>query len=202
MEVIKVDAKKPGLKALKRAGEIIRAGGVVAFPTETSYGLAAGPSSSQAVRRIYEIKGRPEEKPLSLIAADVAAVRRAFKLSGAMAKLATRWPAALTLVLPRRAGQSLPALRGSRTGAVRVPKHLLSRKLAELSGGLITATSANLSGMPDTYSGADLQWKFAGREAYPDLLLDGGRLPERPPSTIVSLKAGKAVVLRQGEEEV
>jgi L-threonylcarbamoyladenylate synthase len=202
MQVEKIDINQPDAKLLERAGEIIRAGGVVAFPTETSYGLAADPTSVSAVRRIYEIKGRPDRKALSLIAADQSVVGNYFVMSEAMAELAQRWPAALTLVLPRRSGRRLPALRGRRNGAVRVSDNRLARKLAEHAGGLVTATSANLSGTPDTYSGADLRWKFAGREFTPDLLLDGGTLTERPPSTIVTVSRGRIKVLRQGEEKV
>jgi L-threonylcarbamoyladenylate synthase len=202
MKVVKIDLKRPSLKLIKDAAAVIRAGGVVAFPTETSYGLAADPASSEAVRRIFEIKGRPEEKPLSLIAADEMAVRRAFAVPDSMARFAARWPAALTLVLRRLPGQKLPALRGRSTGAVRVPGFRLARRLAALSGGLITATSANLSGTPDIYSGADLRWKFAGRDALPDMLLDGGPLPECLPSTIVSWRGGRPVVLRQGGEKI
>jgi L-threonylcarbamoyladenylate synthase len=184
---------------LAEAAAVVRAGGVVVFPTETAYGLAADPHRTAAVRKIFAIKGRQETKPLPLIAADVAAVRRAFVIDNAMRSLAKRWPAPLTLVLPRRAGQHLPALLGRRDGAVRMPAHTWARALAAACGGLITATSANLSGEANLYSGTAVQRTFRNRAVQPDLTLDAGRLPSRQPSTIVAMRRGKLVMLRQGE---
>ena len=199
MMVRKIDADNVEAHVLAEAAAILRAGGVVAFPTETSYGLAADPRSTAAVRKIFAIKGRPESKPLPLIATNVAAVRRAFVVTVSLRPLATRWPAPLTLVLPRRAGQRLPALLGRRDGAVRVPASAWARALATASGGLITATSANVSGQPNLYSGGAIHRAFATHSAQPDLLLDGGRLKPRPPSTIVAVRHNQPVVLRQGE---
>jgi L-threonylcarbamoyladenylate synthase len=195
----KIDGEAVDEGALAEAAAVLRAGGVVAFPTETSYGLAADPRSSAAVRRIFAIKGRPETKPLPLIAADVAAVRRAFAIPHALRSLAACWPAPLTLILPRHLGQRLPALLGRRDGAVRVPDHAWARALAAACDGLVTATSANVSGAPNLYSGTAVRRTFAGRPVQPDLILDAGRLPPRQPSTIVAMRRGQPVVLRQGE---
>jgi len=199
MLIRKIDGEVVGAGVLAEAAAILRAGGVVAFPTETSYGLAADPRNAAAVRKIFAIKGRPETKPLPLIAADVAAVRRVFAIGSAMKPLAARWPAPLTLVLPRRPGQRLPALLGRRDGAVRVPAHAWAQALAAACGGLITSTSANLSGQPNLYSGLAIRRAFAARAVQPDLLLDAGRLPPNTPSTIAAVVKGKTVVLRQGE---
>lgn len=200
--VKKIEGNDIDAASLAEAAAVLRAGGVVAFPTETAYGLAADPRCASAVRRIFAIKGRPETKPLPLIAADAAAVRRVFIVPPALRSLAARWPAPLTLVLPRRPGQRLPALLGRRDGAARVPTSALARALAAACGGLVTATSANLSGQPSLYSGAAVRRTFAGRAAQPDLVLDAGRLPPRLPSTIVAIRRNKLAVLRQGEYQL
>lgn len=197
--VRKIDIEVIDDGVLAEAAAVLRAGGVVAFPTETSYGLAVDPRCAAAVRKVFAIKGRPETKPLPLIAADSAAVRRSFIVPTALRPLAARWPAPLTLILPRRPGQHLPALLGRRDGAVRVPDHAWARALAAACGGLITATSANLSGEPNLYSGAVVRRAFLDGAAQPDLLLDAGRLSIRRPSTIVAAANDKLKILRQGE---
>lgn len=202
MRVLRINPLRVSGAALAEASAVLRAGGVVVFPTETAYGLAADPTSGAAVRRIFAIKGRQETKPLPLVAADAAAVRRVFSVNPALARLSRRWPAPLTLVLRRRPGQRLPALLGRKDGAVRVPASPCARALAQAAGGLATSTSANLSGGPNPYSGAAVRAAFAGRAEQPDLLLDAGPLRKNPPSTIVAVRLGQPVVLRQGEERV
>ena len=202
MRVLRINPSRVSVAALEKAAAVLRSGGVVAFPTETTYGLAVDPSCGDAVRRIFAIKGRAVTKPLPLVAAEAAAVRRAFATGSGMKKLADRWPAPLTLILPRRPGLRLPALMGRRGGAVRVPTSPWARALAQAAGGLVTSTSANVSGGSNSYSGAAVRAAFAGRTQQPDLLLDAGPLPKRPPSTIVAVRLGRPVVLRQGEERV
>lgn len=186
-------------RALAAAAAVLDAGGVVAFPTETSYGLAANPRNAAAVRRIYAIKGRPAAKPLPLVAASARAVAKAFVIGGAAAKLARRhWPGPLTLVLAAKRGSALPALAGGKTGAVRVPASAWARAVAAACGGLVTSTSANRSGDAPCYRPADIRAAFAGRSAAPDLLLDAGTLPARKPSTVVRVRNGKSDILRPG----
>ena len=195
---LKINPRRIDPAVLKRAAAVLRRGGVVVFPTETAYGLAVDPSKSAAIAKIFAIKGRPETKALPLIAATPAAVKKAFVITSAMKKLSARWPAPLTLVLPRRRGQRLPALLGRRNGAVRVSTSLWARALAQAGGGLITSTSANLSGTPSNYQAAKIIRDFSHRPIMPDLLLDAGRLKATPPSTIVAWRKGKMTVLRKG----
>ena len=157
-----------------------------------------------AVRRIFLVKGRSGRKPLPLIAASLAGVRRRFVLAGSALGLARRhWPGPLTLVLAyKKRGTSLAASAGERTGAVRVPRSAWARAIAAVAGGLVTSTSANLSGEATLYDPRKVAASFRGRRHAPDLMLDAGLLPVRRPSTIVRLKRGIIEVLRQGSVKV
>jgi L-threonylcarbamoyladenylate synthase len=199
MKTVKIQRHRVSRRALAAAAAVLEAGGVVAFPTETSYGLAANPADASAVRRVYAIKGRPAKKPLPLVAASARDAAKAFSLNGASADLARRhWPGPLTLVLPAKRGIRLPALAGGKAGAVRVPASAWARAIAAACGGLATSTSANRSGDAPCYRPADIRAAFASRSAAPDLLLDAGTLRARPASTIVRAHGKRLDVLRQG----
>jgi L-threonylcarbamoyladenylate synthase len=183
---------------------------VVAFPTETSYGLAADPRNARAVARVYAIKDRPRSKPLPLVAASVAAVARVLTLAGAAAGIARKhWPGALTIILPlKRAARvgkrRLHGLSGKRDAAVRVPRSAWARAVADAAGGVVTSTSANLSGDAAIYAPRDIISAFASRPASkrPDLLLSAGTLKKRPPSTIIRMRRDTVEVIRQGSVRV
>lgn len=185
------------MAALREAIEVLHAGGVVAFPTETSYGLAVDPMNPEAVARLYVVKARDRNKPLPLIAASVAQVRRTARLAGKAAHFAGRyWPGPLTIVLTLR--HAIPALGTAQEAAIRVPGSATARALAQAFGGMITSTSANVSGEEPLYSGAAVRRVFARRARKPDLVLDAGTLPKRPASTIVRFRRGRMEVLRDG----
>lgn len=182
---------------LQRAADIVREGGVVIVPTETFYALAADPFQDHAVRRIFRIKGRDEAKPLALIASDRAVVE---KLVSEVPPLARRlmdsfWPGSLTILLePARPMSVLIAGSLGRIG-VRVPPPCPAGTLAALAGGVITATSANLSGHPNpegirTISSRVLQAV--------DLIVDMGLAEGGQPSTVVFPQATGLTILRVG----
>ncbi len=202
MRTIVIQRGRIGKRALLEATRVLRAGGVVVFPTETSYGLAVDPSNRDAIRRIYVIKGRSESKPLPLIAASRPAVEKTFVLHGVAKKLALRhWPGPLTLVLPLKK-KGLPAANNGKDGAIRVPSSAWARALARSCGGIITSTSANLSGDAALHDPDDIVRAFSSKKITPDLFLNAGRLPSRTASTIVRVKRGILVVLRAGAVEV
>ena len=183
--------------ALMAAVAVLRAGGVVAYPTDTAYGLAADPTSRKGIAKIYAIKGREKGKPLPLIAGSFAQATAHVRLSGRILSLARRhWPGPLTVVSKLISLKAYELI--SFTAAVRVPKSFLARELAIALGRPVTSTSANRSGRPAPYSGAAVRKEFADRPVRPDLLLDVGPLPLRPVSTIVRLRRGKIEVLRKG----
>lgn len=203
MRVIKVSRNRLSRRVLDEVAAVLAAGGTVVMPTETAYGIAADPHSAKAVAAVYLAKGRPRRKPLPLIAASVADVRATFDLRGPVSALARRhWPGPLTLVLPLKSGIRLPATAGERDGAVRVPKSAWARAIAAAAGGLVTSTSANVSGDATIYDPRDVVRSFRHRRHAPTLLLDAGPLPVRKPSTIVRLKRGMMEVLRQGSVKV
>ena len=198
MRVINITRTRVGKKALAEVRRALLAAEVVAFPTETAYGLAADPRNPKAVREVFRIKGRSGAKALPFVAAGEAAVAKQFVLKGRAAGLARKhWPGALTIVLPFKKGSMLAKVSGQKTGGVRVPASAWARAVARAAGGIATSTSANLSGEKSIYGAAKVIAAFRGRRA-PAIVLDAGTLPQRPPSTVVAFKNGKAVVLRQG----
>jgi len=175
--------------------ELLASGGVVAIPTESSYGLAVDPRNRRGVEAVYDLKGRQGGKALPVVVADAA---QAIAL-GVPAELpewellASTWPAPLTAVLPL--DRPLPAAGGGSTLAVRVPAH---RRLRELLSGVgfgLTATSANRSGAAPVVDPAELDALLDRRRA---LVIDDGVLPGGPPSTLVRWEDGKLHVLRAG----
>lgn len=183
-------------RAPEAAVRAIAAGDVIAFPTDTVYGLGAEVWQPEAMRRLYALKGRPDEKALSILLAD----EEQWSLVAAEASEAARrlmracWPGALTIVLPRR--PEVPDAVGplSQTIAVRVPDHAGLRRVLERTGPLATS-SANRSGEAPASSARDVVEALGSGVG---VLLDGGALPARPASTVVDLTGLRPVILRQG----
>jgi L-threonylcarbamoyladenylate synthase len=184
---------------LARAVAAIARGDVVAYPTETFYGLAADPRNARAIERVFEAKGRRSEEPLPLIAADLTQVERWFgTLSPLAATLANAfWPGPLTLVLPLPADRALPTnlTAGRDNIAVRVPAHPIACALAAAAGGVITSTSANPSGTPPATTAAEVRRTLADRVA---MVIDGGTTPGGAPSTIVDVTGVPPRLVRAG----
>ena len=183
--------------AVARAAELLRAGGVVAFPTETVYGLGADATNDRAVARIFAVKGRPRFNPLIIHVADPAAAAAHAELDARARALASRfWPGGLTLVLPRRAGGPLSALAlaGLGTVALRCPAHPMARDLLARCGRPIAAPSANRSGRLSPTTAEHVR---ADLGAAVDFILDGGPCPVGLESTIVDL-TGEPTLLRPG----
>jgi L-threonylcarbamoyladenylate synthase len=178
------------------AAAVLRRGGLVAYPTETFYGLGALAGDPGALERLARAKLRPEGKPLPLLAADSAQVLEVARLDGLAARLAARfWPGPLTLVLPALPGLDAAVTAGSGTVAVRVPGSELARALARQAGGAIVSTSANLSGEPPPGSAAELSPSLVARI---DHVLDGGSTPGGRPSTIVEVVGERVRLVRAG----
>jgi len=174
---------------------MIRAGRIVAYPTDTLYGLAVDPRNAAAVQRLYALKGRPETAALTLIAADIAQARLAAHLTPAAHVLARYWwPGPLTIVVPADASIAPAALAGGKTVGVRVPDHAVALDLARDVGFCITATSANRSGAPAPASTDEVL------AALPDvdLILDAGLAPGGDPSTIVGALDRDVTLIRAG----
>jgi L-threonylcarbamoyladenylate synthase len=191
-----VSADTPDPAVIGRAADILRAGGIVAYPTDTFYGLAIDPRSDAAVARLFDAKGREAGAAIPLIAASVEQVREAADVSDRELKLARAfWPGPLTIVLRPRPGLSIDVLGGGPTVAVRVPAHPVARALAGGFGFCITSTSANRSGQPPAITADDVRGTLGMAV---DLLLDGGPAPGGLPSTIVELTPDGPLQVRAG----
>jgi L-threonylcarbamoyladenylate synthase len=175
--------------------DLLRRGGILAIPTESSYGLGADPRNPAGVAAIYRIKEREAGKPLPVVVAGRG------QLAGLGAdpnlyiveRLLALWPAPLTAVLPIE--RPLPASAGARTLAVRVPDHPELRELLAALGHGLTATSANRSGGEPILDPEGAAGLLAGEDA---IVVDGGTLPGGPPSTLVAIEEGRLKVLRTG----
>jgi len=189
----------PSLAArVAEAAAALRRGGLVAYPTETFYGLGALAGDAVAVARLARAKGRPEGKPLPLLAADLAQVEEVAALPPLARRLAAAfWPGPLTLVVPLRPGVDLdPAITGGgSTLGVRVTSGELAAALARLAGGPLVATSANLSGQPPVARAGDLDPTLVARL---DLVLDGGPAPGGLASTVVAVEGERLTLVRAG----
>ncbi len=183
------------------AAEVLSAGGVLAIPTESSYGLGVDPRDPRGVEAIYRLKGRERGKALPVVAADVAQLLAlgVDPASAALAWAAPRWPAALTVVLPLAA--PIPASAGAPTVAARIPAHEGLRRLLGELGHALTATSANPSGEPPLTRPNEVRaWLAASGEEF--FVIDDGPTAGGPPSTLVELRDGEVVILRKGRNEV
>jgi L-threonylcarbamoyladenylate synthase len=187
---------------IKRAAEVLSGGGTVVFPTETLYGLAAMATNKAAVRKVYAIKRRARKKLLPVIVGSFAQAQRYFIFSRVELALARRfWPGSLTLVLNTRSKKLAAAVGGDRV-AVRWSANAIAARLAICVGAPITSTSANISGKPGCFTIASVKRQFGralGNRACPDLFLNGDTLKHSLPSTIVRVRRGRIVVLREGK---
>jgi len=183
---------------IARAAALLRAGEVVAFPTETVYGLGADATDPAAVAQIYAAKGRPDFNPLIVHVADVAAADAMIDLPEAGYRLAAAfWPGPMTLVAPLRADAGIaPAVTaGLPTLAVRVPAHPVAQALMRATGRPLAAPSANRSGNVSPTAAAHVMAELGGRIA---AVLDGGACAVGLESTIIGFDGARAVMLRPG----
>jgi L-threonylcarbamoyladenylate synthase len=191
--IVRADAEG----ALAEAVAVLKSSGVVAYPSDTVYGLGAAASDERAVQRVFVAKDRDTEKAVSLLLADAADLGSlCAEVSLAARVLAQRyWPGPLTLVLRRSPDFHSAALGGGDTVAVRVPNHPFLRELIRALGEPITGTSANQSGRAACRSAEEVEQELGDAV---DLIVDGGPSREGPESTVVSLTGSLLVVLREG----
>jgi L-threonylcarbamoyladenylate synthase len=171
--------------AVAAAARVLAEGGLVAFPTETVYGLGADATNPAAIARLYQAKGRPAFNPLIAHVGDIAAARKIARFDAAATALAEAfWPGPLTLVLPKTHACAVAdlATAGLDTVAIRIPAHPVARDILRTFGGPVVAPSANLSGHVSPTTAAHVQSDLAGRI---DLIVDGGPVAVGVESTIV-----------------
>ena len=183
---------------ISAAAQLIRDGRLVAFPTETVYGLGADATNGEAVAAIFAAKGRPNFNPLIVHVKDIAQAEEFARFSPLARILAKAfWPGALTLVLPRRPGCRLSLLvsAGLDTVALRAPSHILAQRLIDEAGVPLAAPSANPSGRVSATSAAHVEDGLGGKV---DMILDGGPTPIGIESTVIGFEGDRPVLLRPG----
>jgi L-threonylcarbamoyladenylate synthase len=195
--ILKVNPRKPRQAAIRKAAQLLQNGQVVAFPTETVYGLGADALNTTAARRVFAAKGRPSDDPLIVHVARVADVSRVAQRVSPLARKLMRafWPGPLTIVLPAKKSVPSAVTAGLPTVAVRMPAHPVARALCALVGP-IAAPSANTFGRPSPTRAAHV---FADLHGKIPLILDGGSAHIGVESTIVGLADRKPLLLRPGK---
>ena len=183
-------------RLLNQAVQLLRDGGVVAFPTDTVYGVGVDPSQPEAVRKLYRIKGRPEDKPIAILVGSIEDVARVAQTpSRTFSRLADRfWPGGLTLIVETR---ELPPeiTAGGSTVGVRMPDHPLTLELLRGFGGPIATTSANRSGENPATSAEEVGAQLGD---HVNLIVDGGDTITKVASTVLDLSVSPPKILRHG----
>lgn len=193
----KIDPKNIDMTQMKEAGELIASGELVAFPTETVYGLGGDALHPEAAKKIYEAKGRPSDNPLIIHIADVSDLERVAKEVPPQAKKLAEafWPGPLTMIVWKKDEVPYATTGGLNTVAVRMPDHPVALELIRQSGKLIAAPSANTSGRPSPTEASHVMEDLEGRIA---MILDGGSVGIGIESTIIDLTESTPMVLRPG----
>lgn len=179
----------------------LKQGKVIAYPTDTSYGLGVDASNLKAVQMLYKVKGRSFNKAVSVVVPSKQYLSKLVKMSTQAKKLVDKfWPGALTIVLPVKKRDALAKVltAGNFELGCRLPDHDIAQQLARDLGKPITATSANVSGLPDCYSAKQIMEQYQNQVLKPDIILSVGKIGKRPPSTVVRAVNQSFEILRKG----
>ena len=198
MQIIQVDPDSPDISIIQHAATIIRNGGLIAFPTETVYGLGVDGTASDAIRRIYQAKGRPASKPVLVLIDDrIWLDQLTLDISDlAYSLMDSFWPGPLTLTFQAAPQVPKELLGKGTTIGIRHTASPIARALCRYSDCPITAPSANLSGRSDPLTAEEVE-KDLGEAV--DMILDGGRSSEPKPSTVVDVSKGEPHLIRAGQ---
>ncbi len=196
-KIITVDKNRPEKDKIKKAAEIIRKGGLVAFPTETVYGLGGNALDEDAAKKIYAAKGRPQDNPLIVHISDILQLEKLVKEIPERAKLLMDkfWPGPLTIIFNKSEVVPFGTTAGLDTVAIRMPSHAVALELIKEAGVPIAAPSANISGKPSPVCAEDVAEDLAGRI---DMILDGGKVMVGVESTVLDLSEKVPIILRPG----
>lgn len=178
------------------AVRVLRAGGLVCYPTDTVYGIGAAASDDAAVRRLFAVKARPLDRPLPLLLADSTDLSLVAEVTPLARTLVARfWPGALTIVMRKAPSYRSLALAGGDTVALRVPDSSLVRTIIRHLGEPLTGTSANRTGSRPPASAAEVAFQMGSMV---DLIIDGGQSRWRAESTVIDITRGTPAILREG----
>ncbi len=195
--MIKVNPFDPEGVLIQEAARILGNGGVIGYPTETVYGLGADAYNEEAIERLFKIKGRETNKPVSILIGNVEMLEEVTSRIPplAMGLIRGHWPGALTIIF--EATKTCPPILTGDSGkiGVRISPHSIVQKLLEAFKRPITSTSANLSGMPSLFDPDEVYRVFRGRV---DLIIDGGKTKGEGESTVIDVTVSPPRVLREG----
>ena len=179
------------------AADIVRRGGIIAFRTDTFYGLGVDPFNEAAVRTMRELKGREDAKPILVLIADTSGIERFVWQPSELFELICErhWPGPLTVIGTAREELPVELTAGTGTVGVRLPGDVNVRDLLRACGGALTGTSANLSGEPSARTAQEVLNYFGG---HVDLIIDGGNVSVTEPSTVLDLSGPEPVMIREG----
>lgn len=196
-KLVKVEKEYPDLQIIKEAGEILKNGGLVAFPTETVYGLGGDGLNARSSEKIYTAKGRPSDNPLIIHIADMEDLNKIAKQIPEKAKLLAEkfWPGPLTMIFQKSSEVPYETTGGLESVAVRMPNHPVALALIKAGGGYIAAPSANTSGRPSPTKAEHVAEDLNSRI---DMIVDGGDVGIGLESTIVDFTEDIPVILRPG----
>jgi L-threonylcarbamoyladenylate synthase len=196
-EILKISDKESEEKVISRAAEILAGGGIIAYPTETFYGLGADATNSKAIENIFAVKGRAFKNPISLIIGESNDIYPLVKDVPDSAKklMAAFWPGALTIVFSASDKVSPMLTAGSGKIGLRVSSHPLALKIVQKLKRPLTATSANLSGAPECSLASEVIDQIGDKI---DAIVDGGQTKGGKTSTIIDVTCDPPVILREG----
>jgi L-threonylcarbamoyladenylate synthase len=183
------------------AAEILNSDGVVLYPTDTTYALAVNALNAEAVDRVFQLKGRDYSKPIHVVVKDMEQASQYMVIEEITRQLVAQFlPGALTLVLPQKANSAIPPLlvAGANTLGIRIPNHPACTGLTRRLGFPITTTSANRSGMPNTYTVESVEGQLGADFQNIDLVLDAGQLEIGSVSTVIAVEGKSITLIREG----
>jgi L-threonylcarbamoyladenylate synthase len=188
----------PKPEELKKAVEILKAGGIIIYPTDTVYGLAVDAFNTEAIGKLFVMKRRAQ-KPLPVIVPNLTVAKEIAHISKEQERIMKKyWPGAITFVVKKKDIVPNALTLGLDTVGIRIPDSDISTMLTRLLGQPITSTSANISGDKVGSTIEEVVRQFQGFDVMPDFALDGGELSDTPPSTVVDISSGPSKLLRKG----
>ena len=195
--VVTVDKEHPDEKVMEEAGRVLKEGGLVAFPTETVYGLGGDGLNPDSSRKIYQAKGRPSDNPLIIHIADMESLDKIVKAIPLKARKMAEafWPGPLTMIFEKSSVVPYETTGGLESVAVRMPSHPVAAALIRAGGGYVAAPSANTSGRPSPTRASHVREDLEGKI---DMIIDGGSVGIGLESTIVDFTEDEPVILRPG----
>lgn len=199
MKILKVNLDNPQEEIIEEAMEAIKSGKVIVYPTDTVYGLGANAMDEKGIKKIFEIKGRNFNKPISIIVKDIEMAKKVASFGKDTEKILKKvFPGPITVILYKK--RLLPDILTGESNKVglRIPDCKFIKVLMENLDFPITATSANISGKPASGDIKEILEQFKNQRFKPDLVLDAGVLPRTQPSTVIDLTGPKPKILRVG----